>query len=318
MGGAGASGGVGGGPSRREPPIGRQVAQAVQQGQQAQQAAMTAGRQPPINSQALFARLDRVIGTQNVTAELGNFLRRPSFVGATGLLREGTATRTMLQGLGKAGATFGSTLLALGAAATAVTLSLAAFKMAASHVAQRIEETWRYSMAQAGAMAEQQVSSMMMAVREAAENGERYARVIRAQTMLEQEKGRLDVELGKLTAGMTEDFYRSLAFLLREINGFISDTKEIRDKAAGLVDYIPAVMLGRQISTAMTDVEGSGLTMMQSIRLTLLRFVGMEETANELQNEYMNQIVKNTRQDTMAQANEWFQADIQYLTGRRF
>ena len=56
----------------------------------------------------------------------------------------------------------------------------------------------------------------------------------------------------------------------------------------------------------------------QAIRLTLLRFVGMEETANELQNEYMDEIARNTRKDVMAEANEWFQADIQYLTGRRF
>jgi len=317
-GGKGASGNVGGGPARPEPPIADQVAKAVQQGQQAQQQALNAGKQPPVNPQAMFARLDRIVGRQDVASELMNFMRRPSFAGATGLLREGTATRTMLQGLGKTGFAISGAFLALGAAAGAVTLSLTAFKMAANHVAQRIEETWRYSMAQAGAMAEQQVMKVAMLAREAAENGARYARVIRAQTALEQEKAKLGIEVGKLTAGMTEDFYRSLTIMLKEINGFIRDTKEIREKAGSLTDYIPVVALGRYISTAVTDVEGSGLTMMQSIRLTLLRFIGMEETANALQNEYMDEIAKNTRRDIMAEANEWFQADIQYLTGRRF
>ena len=316
--GRGASGNVGGGPARSEAPLARQVTQAVQQGRQAQQAALSAGRQPPINSQVMFSGIDRLIGRQNVVSELMLFLRRPSFAGATGLVREGAATRTMLQGLGQTGLSISKAFLALGAAAGAVTLSLAAFKMASNHVAQRIDETWRYSMEQAGAIAEQQVAQVAMLAREAAENGARYARVIRAQTMLEQEKGKLSAEVGKLTAGMTEDFYRSLAMLLKEINGFIRDTKDIRDKASGLGDYIPAVALGRYIGSAMENVEGSGLTMMESIRLTLLRFVGMEELANELQNQYMDEIVKNTRKDTMAQANEWFQADIQYLTGRRF
>ena len=317
-GGRGGSGNVGGGPARPEPPIAEQVAKAVQQGQQAQQQALNAGKQPPVNPQAMFARLDRIVGRQDVASELMNFMRRPSFAGATGLLREGTATRTMLQGLGKTGFAISGAFLALGAAAGAVTLSLTAFKMAANHVAQRIEETWRYSMAQAGAMAEQQVMKVAMLAREAAENGARYARVIRAQTALEQEKAKLGIEVGKLTAGMTEDFYRSLTIMLKEINGFIRDTKEIREKAGSLTDYIPVVALGRYISTAVTDVEGSGLTMMQSIRLTLLRFIGMEETANALQNDYMDEIAKNTRRDIMAEANEWFQADIQYLTGRRF
>lgn len=320
-GGRGASGGVGGGPARPEPPIADQVAKAVQQGQQAQQQALGTARQPPIDPRTvagMFSRIDRMVGRQDVTAELMNFLRRPSFAGATGLLREGTATRTMLQGLGKTGFAISGAFLALGAAAGAVTLSLTAFKMAANHVAQRIEETWRYSMAQAGAIAEQQVMKVAMLAREAAENGARYARVIRAQTALEQEKAKLGIEVGKMTAGMTEDFYRSLTILLKEINGFIRDTKEMREQAASIVDYIPVVALGRYISTAVTDIEGSGLTMMQSIRLTLLRFVGMEETANELQNEYMEEIVKNTRKDSMSEANEWFQADIKYLTGQRF
>lgn len=247
-----------------------------------------------------------------------NFLRRPSFAGATGLLREGTATRTMLQGLGKTGFAISGAFLALGAAAGAVTLALTTFKMAANHVASRIEETWRYSVQQAGAMAEQQVAKVSMLAREAAENGARYARVIRAQTALEQEKAKLGIEIGKLTSGLTEDFYKNLTRLMKEINGLFQDTKEAREKASDLLGLVPGVMLTRGLERYMTDVDESGLTMMQAIRLTLLRFVGMEETANALQNEYMDEIARNTRKDVMAEANEWFQADIQYLTGRRF
>lgn len=318
VGGRGGSGNVGGGPARPEPPIAQQVAQAVQQGQQAQQQALNAGKQTPINPQAMFSRIDRIVGRQDVASELMNFLRRPSFAGATGLLREGTATRTMLQGLGKTGFAISGAFLALGAAAGAVTLALTTFKMAANHVASRIEETWRYSVQQAGAMAEQQVAKVSMLAREAAENGARYARVIRAQTALEQEKAKLGIEIGKLTSGLTEDFYKNLTRLMKEINGLFQDTKEAREKASDLLGLVPGVMLTRGIERYMTDVDESGLTMMQAIRLTLLRFVGMEETANELQNEYMDEIARNTRKDVMAEANEWFQADIQYLTGRRF
>ena len=318
VGGRGASGNVGGGPARPEPPIAQQVAQAVQQGQQAQQAALNAGKQPPINPQAMFARIDRIVGRQDVSSEIMNFLRRPSFAGATGLLREGTATRSMLQGLGKTGFAISGAFLAVGAAAGAVTLALTAFKMAANHVASRIEETWRYSMAQAGAMAEQQVMKVAMLAKEAAENGQRYAEVIRAQTRLEQERARLNITVGKATAGITEDFYTLLRIMLKEVNGLVSDTQQIRKDASGFMDYVPAYMLTSFLSSSVREIDESGLTMLQSLRLSMLRFFGQEELANDLQNQYMEDIVKNTRKDVITEANEWFQADIQYLTGQRF
>ncbi len=318
VGGRGGSGNVGGGPARPEPPIAQQVAQAVQQGQQAQQAALNAGKQPPINPQAMFARIDRIVGRQDVSSEIMNFLRRPSFAGATGLLREGTATRSMLQGLGKTGFAISGAFLAVGAAAGAVTLALTAFKMAANHVASRIDETWRYSMAQAGAIAEQQVMKVAMLAKEAAENGQRYAEVIRAQTRLEQEKARLNITVGKATAGITEDFYTSLRIMLKEVNGLVSDTQQVRKDASGFMDYVPAYMLTSFLSSSVREIDESGLTMLQSLRLSMLRFFGQEELANDLQNQYMEDIVKNTRKDVITEANEWFQADIQYLTGQRF
>lgn len=290
----------------------------MQQGQQAQQAALNAGKQPPINPQAMFARIDRIVGRQDVSSEIMNFLRRPSFAGATGLLREGTATRSMLQGLGKTGFAISGAFLAVGAAAGAVTLALTAFKMAANHVASRIDETWRYSMAQAGAIAEQQVMKVAMLAKEAAENGQRYAEVIRAQTRLEQEKARLNITVGKATAGITEDFYTSLRIMLKEVNGLVSDTQQVRKDASGFMDYVPAYMLTSFLSSSVREIDESGLTMLQSLRLSMLRFFGQEELANDLQNQYMEDIVKNTRKDVITEANEWFQADIQYLTGQRF
>lgn len=318
VGGRGASGNVGGGPARPEPPIARQVADALQQGQQAQQQALNAAKQPPINPQAMFARIDRIVGRQDVSSEIMNFLRRPSFAGATGLLREGTATRTMLQGLGKTGFAISGTFLALGAAASAVTLALNVFRMATNHVSQRIEETWRYSMAQTSAMAEQQVMKVAMLAKEAAENGKRYADVIRAQTRLEQERGKLNVTVGKVTAGMAEDFYTAIRIMLKEVNGLVSDTKEVRKEAGGIMDYVPAYWLTSYLSSSVREIDESGLTLLQSFRLSLFRFFGQEELANQMQNQYMDEIVRNTRKDPITEANEWFQADIEHLTGQRF
>lgn len=316
-GGKGASGTVGGGPKGKEPPSAAEVAEAVKTGETEQERIRKRAAEPvpPI---AMFERFNRVVGRQQVGAELMDFMRRPSFANATGLIREGSATRGMLEGLGKTGLRLGSAFLAVGAVAAGVTLAIKGMQKAVEHVSKRIEETWRYSMEQAGAMAEQQVMRIAMLAREAAENGARYAAVIRAQTRLEQERARLNTEIGKITSGMAEDLYRSLTLLMREINGAIAETKGIRDVISEVVGYVPAVALVRGISAGVSDIEGSGLTVIQLLRLEMLRFFGMEEAANNLQNEYMNEIMKNTRKDVMAEANEWFQADIVHLTGRRF
>lgn len=321
-GGRGASGGVGGGPGPGLNPSQREIAEAIASVEASQKQAMAAVqtaqqqiKQPPVQGLQMFAPILR---RQEVSAELLNFMRRPSFAGATGLLREGMATRSMLAGLGKTGVTLGAGLLAIGAVAGGVALALGALKLASNHVAQRIEETWRYSMDQTSAMAEQQVMRVAMLAKEAAENGKRYAEVIRAQTRLEQERGRLNVTLGNVTSKITEDFYTSIRIMLKEINGLVEDTKEVRKESSGILDYVPAYWLTSYLSSSIREIDESGLTMLQSLRLSMLRFFGQEELANEMQNEYMDAIAKNTRKDPITEANEWFQADIEHLTGQRF
>lgn len=316
-GGRGASGNVGGGPQGKEPPTAKEVAEAVQAGETEQERIKRRAAEP-VPPLAIFQKLDRTIGRQQIGSELMDFMRRPSFANATGLIREGTATRGMLEGLGKTGVKLGGALLAVGAAAGAITLAMKLMQAAVRHASERIEQTWRYSMEQSAAMAMQQVSRISMLAKEAAENGARYARVIRAQTAMEQEKSRLDIEIGKLTSKMAEDTYLGLAMLLREINGIIADTKALRDFLRGALDYVPAVALVQGISGFATDVQSSGLTILQIMRLDMLRFFGMEDAANKLQNEYMDEIMKNTRKDVASDANDWFQADIIHLTGQRF
>jgi hypothetical protein len=322
VGGRGGSGNVGGGPGPGLNPSQREIAEAIASVEASQKQAMAAVqtaqqqiKQPPVQGLRMF---DPILRRQEVTAELLNFIRRPSFAGATGLLREGMATRTMLQGLGKSGVGLASGLLAVGAVAGGVALALGAFKMAADNVASRIEETWRYSVQQAGAMAEQQVTKIGLLAQEAAQNGKLYADVIRAQTDVEIARAKITMRLGEITARLTVQFSKFLERFFDFADKYLNKAQMASDIATRLSEYSPIVMGYRLAERNLYDIEGSGLNFFEAMHLTLLRMVGMEEAANEAQNEYMDEIARNTRKDAMSVANEWFQADIQYLTGQRF
>lgn len=265
-----------------------------------------------------FSSFDRFIRRQEVGAELAGFLRRPSMVGATMMLREGSQTRAMLTSLGKTGMAAGTALLAIGAVAGSVTLALSALQAASNHVAGRIEQTWQYSVGTAASMAEKQIMQVGMAAEEAARNGKMYAEVIRSQTAVEVEQTKLHIQLAKTTSELTLNFNQFMLGFMKFATVYVELFQTINAFTTQLAQYAPVVFSAKGYYMGFTDISGSGLNILQSLRLAFNQFVGDEEEYNRLQNEYMNEIVRNTRKDAMDTANDWFQADIQYLTGSRF
>ena len=297
----------------------KEVAETIKESQEAQEKTIRELMEAvkPRTREEIFGQFDpfkNIIQGQEVSSELLSFLRRPSFAGATGLLREGAATRTMLNGLGTAGQLVGVALLGVGAIAGTVALALKGFEMASQHASERIEATWRYSAETASAMAEQQIAQIAAVIEEVEMNSERYAASIRAETFMMVEQARFNAELGKTTTALTRTFnqmlgatYRLGTRLLEE--GFI---EKALPGGTGIVSGLRAL----ELSEAVQKTTGMGLW--EQINVAITRMVGGDEAAKKLTESYMAEIARNTRKDTFGVANEWFQADIKHLTGREF
>ena len=320
VGGRGASGGVGGGPGgmARSTPE-KEVAETIKESQEAQEKTIRELMEAvkPRTGEEIFGQFDpfkNIIQGQEVSSELLSFLRRPSFGSATGLLREGAATRTMLNGLGTAGQLVGVALLGVGAIAGTVALAMKGFEMASQHASERIEATWRYSAQTASAMAEQQIAQIAAVIEEVQMNSDRYAAAIRAETFMMVEQARFNAELAKTTSVLARTFNQlrgSAYYLGRRLleEGFI---EKALPGGTGIVSGLRALELSEAVQ------KTTGMGMWEQFNVAITRMVGGDEAAKKLTESYMAEIARNTRKDTFGVANEWFQADIKHLTGREF
>ncbi len=317
LGGRGSSGNVGGGPSGGLPQRSQQeMSQALQRVLSSHEAQVrrvtTTQADVPAQTGSL---IERLANAQRLREEIGGFARRPTLSGATQILQQGTQTRTMLARLGTAASTVGLAMLGIGAVVGTAAAAIKGLQMASEQVSERISETWKYSGSTAGAMAEQRITEFALKIREASQNGDLYARVIRAQTEEMIAKNRLDVQLARATSDMAVVFSKLKITLF----DYLTTVLKVSEKAREIAEYTPIVMGGRFATRFMErtflNVEDSGLTMIQSLRLTLLRMIGQNDAANALQNEYMDEIARNTRKNNPAAMNEWFEADIKAITG---
>lgn len=321
IGGVGASGNVGGGPARRESAdrdmaaeIGRLMESHQAQVENVTRQATQSGAQGILSP----ALLQKFVQQQDLQSEILGFLRRPSVSGATMLLRETSATQTMLKGLGTAGVALGAGFVAIGAIAGTVTMALSGLRRASEHAASRIEETWRYSAATAAAMGDQQVRVMGATIKEVVANGQTYARTIQQQTAVSVAQIRFDTELAKTTNVLARTFGRL------QVAAYDLGTQTLKTNAAwnllGPGGQAVRVALEAADMPALKKTVANQLSFLQHVNVALTGAFGGEAAARKLIISYLAQIDKNTKakKDPMDIANEWFQADIKYLTGSRF
>lgn len=316
MGGRGTSGNIGGGPSGGEQRQQKSISDALSKVLAAHESQVRQmGTKVPPVAPGSFAWVDRLVKAQQLREEITGFSRRPTAAGATALLQQGTQTRSMLMRLGTSAATAGMAMVAVGAVVGAAAMAIKGLQMASEHVASRIQTTWKFSPYTAAAMAEQRIAEVAVQLEEAARNGQQYASVIRAQTDELVAKARLDIQLARATSEL------SVAFSKLKIGVFdyLTVVLKISERAREIAEYTPIMVAGRYgaafMERSLLNVEDSGLTMIQSLRLTILRMLGQNEWANELQNELMEEIVRNTRKNNPATMNAWFEADIKAITG---
>ncbi len=328
--GGGGGGGVGGGPNalaQRSMVLANQpirIAQAVikidqavimQFGQAMQRAIAGSVAQavPPVyprqDPAAPFGRLARF---QELQSELMAFGQRPTLGSALSLVRSNTATSQAIAGMGRAAMGVSTALVAVGAVGGTVAVTLGALQMASAHAASRIEEVWRFSSATTGAMAEQQVARFVMQIKEAAINGEVYARAIRAQTDSNNAYAAMQIKLGRTTAEMDRVFSR----LKEKIFDLTSGALGITEMAQEVAGYTPIGAFAEAIDDINEGNKKLGLTTWQSLQWFITDLIGGKAAADKLLQSYLAEIARNTDKDAGGDAaNEWFQADIKAMTG---
>jgi hypothetical protein len=333
-GGGGGSGGVGGGPNalaQRSMVLANQpirIAQAVIRIDQAvilqfaeaikgltgtvAQAAKEAVKQTRTD---MFAAQNAQIlrpffSAQRLGGEIAGYLRRPTYGAALSLMQEGTKTSKVLAGMGTVGHKVMAGMMGLGIVVSGATLAMGGLRMATNHVQSRIEQTWLYSSATVGAMAEQQITKVTLVAREAQKNGEAYARSIRAQTEMIVKQSEFNIELGKSTAMLSRAFY--------ELRGTLYQlgTELVRPRGRPHL-FGPAIGFG---FTAMEQIDAAqqrtGLSYGQLFQISMKRLFEGDEEAKKLRDQYLREIARNTsKRGDPSVANEWFQADIMAMTG---
>ena len=231
--------------------------------------------------------------------ELTDFLRSPSLGGYARLTQEGTATTTTLKALGNTGKVLDKALFGLSVVGSVASVALAGLRKASDHAASRIEAVGKFSGAILAANVEQRVQQLRDQLQEAAENGEFYARSIRAQTIEMQANAYMNRQLGVITSGLSTLFSALKAAVYALVGGltaFFSLTIRLPD----LMAKMATPFMQRIFESA---VPGTALYGMRQILL------------------YLGVITDNTKPKSAYDPhdiNAWFQADILAMTGRTY
>lgn len=327
LGGRGSSGNVGGGPSSGGDGASRELAQVLKQMlrmhekqvAEAERSAMFAQNSVVATVQAQVRPdvIGQLLEAQQSRLAIADLARRPSAVGALQFLRQGTATSEVLGGLGRTGAALGVGFVALAAVAGTAMLGIEGLRRASEHAASRIENVWKYSAVTAGAMAEQQISKVAMMMDEVRINGATYARTIRQQTQEMIAQAKFNTELAKTTNVLSRTFSRL------KVGALNIGTEALKSgdiyRAFGVTGL--GVQAGMMSLEAMDMPKNykqrimSQLTWWQHIEGALTLLIGGEKAAKALAQSQLAEIIRNTRKETPAAMNDWFEADIKVITG---
>ena len=231
--------------------------------------------------------------------ELMDFFRSPSLGGYARLTQEGTATSRTLQLLGKTGKSLNTALFALSTIGSVTGIALAGLRKATEHVASRIESVGKFSGAILAANVEQRVQQLRDQLQEAAENGDFYARSIRAQTLEMQANAYMNRQLGVMTSSLSTLFSVLKAAVYAVVGGLTAFfTLSIR--LPDLMAKMATPFMQRILDSA---IPGTSLYGLRQILV------------------YLGVISDNTKPKSAYDPhdiNAWFQADILAMTGRTY
>jgi hypothetical protein len=231
--------------------------------------------------------------------ELADFFRAPSIGGYARLTQEGTATSTTLKLLGSTGKVLNKALFGLSVVGSVASLALAGLRKATEHVASRIESVGKFSGAILAANVEQRVQQLRDQLQEAAENGDFYARSIRAQTLEMQANAYMNRQLGVMTSSLSTLFSVLKAAVYAVVGGLTAFfTLSIR--LPDLMAKMATPFMQRILDSA---IPGTSLYGLRQILV------------------YLGVISDNTKPKSAYDPhdiNAWFQADILAMTGRTY
>lgn len=231
--------------------------------------------------------------------ELVDFFRSPSLGGYARLTQEGTATSRTLQLLGKTGNSLNKALFGLSVIGSVASVALAGLRKASDHAASRIEAVGKFSGAILAANVQQRVQQLRDQLQEAAENGDFYARSIRAQTLEMRANAYMNRQLGVITSSLSTVFSALKAAVYAVVGGltaFFSLSIRLPDLFAKMA----TPFMQRILDSA---IPGTSLYGLRQILV------------------YLGVISDNTKPKSAYDPhdiNAWFQADILAMTGRTY
>ncbi len=231
----------------------------------------------------------------NLRAELVGFFRAPTMGGYAQLMREGTATSTVINALGKTGKVVDKALYRLSVVGSVASLALAGLRASADFTAKRVEAVGTYSGRVQFELLRQQFLKLQLAMDEAAENGKLYARVLRTQTY--------EIEMQ--------------AFFTRELGRFTSVLSQAFSVLTGMLYHLgTAVLFIMNIPSRMAEALEAPFRYLLDAALPGSALYGLREVL-----KYLGIIEDNTRKTNEADPNDvnaWFQADIRAMTGKAY
>lgn len=229
----------------------------------------------------------------NLRSELVGFFRAPTMGGYSQLMREGTATSTVINALGKTGKVVDKALYRLSVVGSVASLALAGLRASADFTAKRVEAVGTYSGRVQAELLNQQFVKLRVAMNEATENGKVYAQAVRMQTYELTIRGLYDRELGRLTASLSQAF---------------SVLKSVVYAVGAALLWIA------NLPSRMAEWLESPVRAMFDAALPGSALYGVREIL-----KYLGFIEDNTRKTNAVDPNDvnaWFQADIRAMTGK--
>ena len=229
----------------------------------------------------------------NLRSELVGFFRAPTMGGYAQLMREGTATSTVINALGKTGKVVDKALYRLSVVGSVASVALAGLRASADFTAKRVESVGTYSGRVQAELLIQQFSKLRMAMDEAAVNGKIYAQAVRMQTHELIVGALFDRELGRITASLSQAF-SALKVVLYSVGA--------------------ALLMIVNLPTRMAEWLETPVRALFDAALPGSALYGVREIL-----KYLGFIEDNTRKTNAIDPNDvnaWFQADIRAMTGK--
>lgn len=252
----------------------------------------------PPAAQSFWTRLQSKLGMvetgSSIKGELGGFLRNPSAGGMASLLSSSASTG---KAIGMLGAAAVPVAAVLGVVLISAVAGIAAYKLlqsSAEKISRKFDEITRFSGAMMFAKANERLAQFTRQVADAAKNSTAYARAQSFATMASDAQAQTMLHFDAASAELAAVWHR-LSIIVYKALKPLAEFAEWLSKA---------VNWGNAILLAFSAIGGiAGIAIFPLVKSIY------DKTA---------QIQRNTQPQRANAINDWFQADIQAVTGVRY